>query len=211
MSTSNCANSTGGVGHCSSATVITGRWDDPAKLAWRIKSQYRLCGYSVSSAKARLQSSTYTVCIETTEKSPNHGKIELSNAFISNFLHWISEVGWKTPLKITFSICVPKLVDVRTAVLRNWWRKLGKICVLRDFPPLVSVYSRNLKFLTSVTNTQWSTSTIVLPNKWICKMHFAHFHFVFRGFLYYKYLTLYFLFSGKGHGSQNAKCTLRFF
>ncbi len=72
-------------------------------------------------AKARLWSSTYTVCVETTEKSP---KPRENRTFKCFFLK-ISPLN----LKMTFSICIPKLVDVQTVVFEklddgNWLKNL---------------------------------------------------------------------------------------
>ena len=70
-------------------------------------------------AKARLRSSTYTICVETTKKSP---KPKEKSYFQMLFPQYTK---YKTPLKITFCICVQKLVDVRTVAFEKLMTKIG--------------------------------------------------------------------------------------
>ncbi len=98
---------TQGVGHCDNRAMR-----QPGKTSSNVLSLNTdyVASTSTLRRKGKLRSSTYTVCVETTEKSPKpQGKIELSNAFcLSKFLHRTSEVRWKPPLKITFSILCSK-------------------------------------------------------------------------------------------------------
>ncbi len=92
-----------GVGHCSccsSATAITWRWDDPAKLAWDLIQTMLL--RQLCDAKASLLSSTYTDNVETIEKSP---KLWENPTFKCLFLKISSSILWSLMwLKIMFSI-----------------------------------------------------------------------------------------------------------
>ena len=105
----------------------------PGKTSLDVKSQYRLTWLlrQLRDAKASLGSSHLQSVLRLLKYPPKSGKIELSSAFFSKFLHRTSEVSCKKWLKITFCIYVSK----RVAFSRNWWDNFSKI-VLMDFSPL---------------------------------------------------------------------------